>query len=108
MRRAAFLTIPFAASLLAGAPQPAEARSKAYCRDYAQQIASREAAGGIELGVAPEGAAHGMVGTALDSHDAAGGSLGVEPAGIPVPASDPASGAWQHAYRRAYAECRAS
>lgn len=108
MGRAALILLPAFTLLAMAQPQPADARSKSFCRDWAEDVADRSASGqdgvagatlgvssGTNLGEAPEG-------SSAASKDALTGDGGAMLTGGST------NDRWQHIFRRAYAECRAS
>jgi uncharacterized protein YcfJ len=93
----------------AAAPMPAEAKSKAYCREWASEVADRHANGGDVVAGAVIGAIGGaLLGGAIDGGDGAGKGALIGGAGGAVLTGATASDRWERIYRRAYAECRAS
>lgn len=104
MRRAAFSIFPVLALAALAWPEPVEAKSKAYCREWAREVADRAAT----EGGAASGVVLGLDGDVPESQDGYGtaslggsdGSGGLTNAG--------GDDRWQKTYRRAYAECRAS
>lgn len=108
MNRAALILIPAAALLASAGTQPAAARSKAFCRDYAQEMADRSAGSGPAIADNTQESGNAMPAAALDEQGGiTHGTLTAASSG--TPSADPAaSDHWQHVYRRAYADCRAS
>jgi uncharacterized protein YcfJ len=97
------------ALLAAAAPVPAEAKSKAFCRDWASEVADRHVNGGDVVAGAVIGALGGaLLGGAIDGRDGAGKGALIGGAGGAVLTGATANDRWQSIYRRAYAECRAS
>jgi uncharacterized protein YcfJ len=107
MKRSALFLIPVVAlSLLAG---PAEAKSKAHCKRFAQDYADRRANGGDILAGTALGAATGaLLGLAIDGGKGAGRGAIIGGIGGTVVGGISTEERWQRAYRRAYRECRAS
>jgi uncharacterized protein YcfJ len=109
MTRTKPLLIPVIAMLAAWAPVPAEAKSKAYCREWASAVADRHANGGDVVAGAVIGALGGaLLGGAIDGRDGAGKGALIGGAGGAVLTGATANDRWEKIYRRAYAECRAS
>lgn len=109
MTRVKPLFIPILAMLATAVPEPAEARSKAYCREWARDVADRHANGGDVVAGAVIGALGGaLLGGAIDGRDGAGRGALIGGAGGAVLTGATANDRWQKVYRRAYAECRAS
>ena len=109
MTRAKPLFIPVVAMLAAAVPEPAEAKSKAYCREWASEVADRHANGGDVVAGAVIGALGGaLLGGAIDGRDGAGKGALIGGAGGAVLTGATANDRWEKIYRRAYAECRAS
>jgi hypothetical protein len=107
MKRAALIlmTLLFAAI----AVSPAEARGKAFCKRYAEDVASHRAnAGNVLVGTVFGAAAGAILGGAIDGRSGAGkGALLGGVGGTMVGAAN-TSEKWRRVYRRAYADCRAS
>jgi uncharacterized protein YcfJ len=102
-----FLTV--LALLAAAVPDAAEAKSKAYCREWASDVADRHANAGDVVAGAVIGAIGGaLLGGAIDGRDGAGKGALIGGAGGAVLTGATANDRWQSIYRRAYAECRAS
>ena len=109
MRRVKSLFIPVLALLAAAAPQPAEAKSKAYCKEWASDVADRHANAGDVVAGAVIGAVGGaLLGGAIDGREGAGKGALIGGAGGAVVTGATSGDRWQQVYRRAYAECRAS
>jgi uncharacterized protein YcfJ len=109
MRRVNTLILPAFALLAAAAPLPAEAKSKAYCREWASEVADRHANAGDVLAGAVLGAVGGaLLGGVIDGSDGAGRGALIGGAGGAVLTGATANDRWEKIYRRAYAECRAS
>jgi hypothetical protein len=103
MHRAALLAMSATAFLSAYLPDMAEAKSKAYCRQWAEDVANRSAGGGPSVG-ATAGNVLSTMGEVL---------VGTVTANQAMPADPPKASGTGNAtrnqiYRRAYAECRAS
>lgn len=99
MTRVAYLLLP---AFVLAAALPAQAKDKAYCREWARDVADSHASAGDSASVeavgvvTEEGQDGGDKGSLLD------GTNGAVLTGA-------ASGDnWQSVYRRAYADCRAS
>lgn len=109
MTRHISLFLPALAVLAAAVPDAAEAKSKAYCRDWASEVADRHANGGDIVAGAVIGAIGGaLLGGAIDGRDGAGAGALIGGAGGAVLTGATADDRWDSIYRRAYAECRAS
>jgi uncharacterized protein YcfJ len=109
MKRVKFLFLPALALLAAAALEPAEAKSKAYCREWASDVADRHANAGDILAGAVLGAVGGaLLGGVIDGPDGAGRGALIGGAGGAVLTGAGANDRWQRVYRRAYADCRAS
>ncbi|MFN4141603.1 hypothetical protein [Aestuariivirga sp.] len=109
MRRAVLILTSALGLFLAVEPQLAEAKSKAYCREWAEDVANRRANGGDVVAGAVIGALGGaLLGGAIDGRDGAGKGALIGGAGGAVVTGATASERWQRIYRRAYADCRAS
>jgi uncharacterized protein YcfJ len=109
MTRAKHLILPVLVVLAAGLPAPAEAKSKAYCREWASDVADRHANGGDIVAGALIGAIGGaLLGGAIDGHDGVGKGALIGGAGGAVLTGATANDRWESVYRLAYAECRAS
>ena len=107
MNRAALLIVPLLSAILVAGP--AEARSKAYCKRYAEDVASRRANSGDVLAGTVLGAVGGaLIGGAIDGRGGAGRGALIGGVGGTVVAGVGTSERWRAAYRRAYARCRAS
>lgn len=113
MKRAALILLPAIAALSAAAPHIAGAKSKAYCRQFAQGVADSSGAKGATVG-ATAGNVLTTVGQVLvgtvtvnQSMPAAGTRADATQAAA-TPAGAAGSDQRQQVYRRAYADCRAS
>ncbi len=103
MNRALILAVPAFATLAMFLPDMAEAKSKAYCRQWATDVANRSAGAGPSVG-ATAGNVLSTMGEVL---------VGTVTANQAMPADPPKAAGTGNAtrnqiYRRAYAECRAS
>ena len=88
---------------------PAEARGKAYCRQYAEDVASGRAnAGDVIAGTILGAAAGAILGGAIDGRSGAGKGAIIGGVGGTMVAGAGTSEKWRKVYRRAYADCRAS
>lgn len=107
MTRAVLLILSVFAIAAAAAPWPAEARSKAYCRDLAQQVADRNTHSGdvVDAALAEPGGA--LIGAAVDGQGGEGQGAVIGGGGGSAVTGIATSEHWQQVYRRAYAECRA-
>lgn len=99
MIRASLLAVPAMAVIAAYLPDLAEAKSKAYCRQWATDVANRSAGVGATAGNVLSTMGEVLVGTVT--------------ANQAMPSDPPKTGAPGNStrdqiYRRAYAECRAS
>ena len=104
MRRAVFSIFPALALAAMAWPEAVEAKSKAFCRDWAREVADRAATEGDVA----SGLALGLDGATLDTQDGYGtASLGGND-GSGALTTAGGDDRWQKTYRRAYAECRAS
>lgn len=107
MKRAALLLLPaIAVATSAGQPETAAAKSKSFCRGWAQEVADREAN-------APGSATVPVLGAAdvtLVGAVTAPGQVGVEADSLTAATAEPTAtdNRREQAYRRAYADCRAS
>lgn len=108
MGRAALILLPALTLLAMAGLQPADARSKSFCRDWAQDVADRTSNGedgeaDASMGV-PGGASLGETAEGRNGagRDALAGDGGAVLTGVST------NDRWQHIFRRAYAECRAS
>ena len=109
MTRAISLFLPALAVLAAAIPAPAEAKSKAFCRDWASEVADRHVSDGDVFAGAVLGAIGGaLLGGAIDGRDGAGAGALIGGAGGAVLTGATSDDRWESIYRRAYAECRAS
>ena len=109
MTRTRTLFLPLIALLAAALPAPAEAKSKAFCREWASEVADRHAGGGDVVAGALIGAIGGaLLGGAIDGRDGAGAGALIGGAGGAVLTGATMDDRWESVYRRAYAECRAS
>ncbi len=109
MTRVKPLFVPVIAILAVSVPEPAEARSKAYCKEWAREVADRHANGGDVVAGAFIGALGGaLLGGAIDGSEGAGRGALIGGAGGAVLTGVTTNDRWQSVYRRAYAECRAS
>lgn len=107
MRRVATLFI--VALALATASGPVEAKDKAFCREWAREVADRHSNAGDVVAGAVIGAIGGaLLGGAIDGGDGAGRGALIGGAGGAVLTGATSSDRWQRIYRRAYADCRAS
>jgi hypothetical protein len=104
MRRAALLAMPAIAVLSATAPDMAAAKSKAYCRQWAEDVANRSAGGSPGVG-ATAGSVLSTMGEVLVGTVTANQAM---PANPPANAGTAGTAKRDQIYRRAYAECRAS
>ena len=88
---------------------PAEARGKAFCRRYAEDVANDRAnAGDVIAGTILGAAAGALLGGAIDGGRGAGRGAVIGGVGGTVVAGAGTSEKWRKIYRRAYADCRAS
>jgi uncharacterized protein YcfJ len=109
MYRVKPLFIPVIAILATATPEPADAKSKAYCKEWARDVADRHANAGDVVAGAVIGAVGGaLLGGVIDGRDGAGRGALIGGAGGAVLTGVTANDRWQSVYRRAYAECRAS
>jgi hypothetical protein len=109
MTRAKHLILAVLAVLAVALPASAEAKSKAYCREWASEVADRHASGGDIVAGALIGAIGGaLLGGAIDGRDGAGAGALIGGASGAVLTGATADDRWESVYRRAYAECRAS
>ncbi|WP_421695506.1 hypothetical protein [Aestuariivirga sp.] len=101
MPRAALLFLPAIAVLAAAGPTAVEARSKSFCREWAEDVANRNS---------PQDQANGQImGAALQSQgEPSGSDLFPQSGNHAAAGASEADGEWQLVFRRAYAECRAS
>lgn len=107
MKRAALVIVMLFPVL--AAPLPAEAKSKAFCRQWAEDVANRRANGADVLAGTLLGAVGGaIIGGAVDGRDGAGRGAIIGGVGGTVVGAAGTSERWRRVYRRAYAECRAS
>ena len=98
MTRVAYLLLP---ALALAAALPAQAKDKAFCREWARDIADTHASAGDSAAVEPVGV------VTEDGQD--GGDKGALGDTTGAVLTGAASGDnWQSIYRRAYADCRAS
>lgn len=98
-----------ALALAAVSPEPAEAKDKAFCREWAHEVADRNANAGDVVAGAVIGAIGGAIlGGAIDGHDGAGRGALIGGAGGAVLTGATTADHWDKVYRRAYADCRAS
>lgn len=103
MNRAALMALSAVTFLSASPPDIAAAKSKAYCRQWAEDVANRSAGTGQSVG-ATAGSVLSTMGEVL---------VGTVTANQAMPAEQPkaatsGSAKREQIYRRAYAECRAS
>jgi uncharacterized protein YcfJ len=109
MKRAALLFVPAFALLALAAPETASAKSKAYCREWARDVADRHANAGDVVAGAVIGALGGaLIGGAIDGGSGAGKGALIGGAGGAVVTGATTGDRWERIYRRAYADCRAS
>ncbi len=109
MTRAASLFLPLLALIAPLSPDVAMAKSKAYCREWAQDVADRNANAGDVVAGAVIGAIGGAVlGGVIDGRDGLGTGALIGGAGGAVVTGATTGDRWERVYRRAYAECRAS
>jgi len=109
MTRAALLILPVIALSATAALQPVQARSKAFCRDWAHDVADRQAnAGDVVVGTALGAVGGALIGAAVDGQQGAGKGAIIGAGSGAVLTGVATSEHWQRVYRRAYAECRAS
>lgn len=109
MTRPKHLILPLLAVLAGAVSAPAEAKSKAYCREWASEVADRHVSDGDIFAGAVIGAIGGaLLGGAIDGRDGAGAGALIGGAGGAVLTGATADDRWDSIYRRAYAECRAS
>jgi hypothetical protein len=107
MNRPALILVSLLAVL--AAVEPAAAKSKAFCRDYAERVADRRANGSDVVAGAVIGAVGGAIlGSAIGGRHAAGSGAVIGGVGGAVVGGASTSEKWRRVYRRAYAECRAS
>ncbi len=107
MKRAPILILTALAAL--GLAEPAMAKSKAFCRQYAEDVANRRANGGDVVAGALLGAVGGAIlGGAIDGKSGAGKGAIIGGVGGAVVGGAGTNEKWRRVYRRAYAECRAS
>ncbi len=107
MKRAALVVVSLL-SVLAVTPA-AEAKSKAFCRQWAEDVANRRANGADVLAGTLLGAVGGaIIGGAIDGRDGAGRGAVIGGVGGTVVGAAGTSERWRKVYRRAYADCRAS
>jgi hypothetical protein len=93
----------------AAATSPAEAKGKAFCKRYAEDVADRRANAGDVLAGTFLGAIGGAIlGGAIDGRSGAGKGALLGGVGGTVVAGAGTSEKWRRVYRRAYANCRAS
>jgi hypothetical protein len=104
MNRALLLAVPAFATLAMSLPDMAEAKSKAYCRQWATDVANRSAGTGATVG-ATAGNVLSTMGQVLVGTVTANQAMPADPPKT-APATNDAER--QKIYRRAYAECRAS
>ena len=101
MARAALLFLPAAAILAFAGTLPADARSKAFCREWAEDVANRNAG--------PEQPGGALMGAALQSSaQPSKDGLTLAPGGSSPAGANLQGQHWQTIFRHAYAECRAS
>lgn len=106
MTRAATLILPVLALLAA---QPAEARSKSYCRDWAHDVADRNTGpADVVVGTTLGALGGSLIGAAADGQSGSGEAALTGAGGGAVLTGVTTSDRWQQVYRRAYAECRAN
>ena len=109
MTRAAYLFLPLLALIAPLSPDVAMAKSKAYCREWAQDVADRNANAGDVVAGAVIGAIGGAVlGGVIDGRDGLATGALIGGAGGAVVTGATTGDRWNRIYRRAYAECRAS
>lgn len=108
MNRLLLLLLPLLGLTAAAAPA-AEMRSKSFCRDWARSVADRNAgAGDVVVGTALGAFGGALIGAAVDGQNGAGKGALIGAGSGAVLTGVTTSDRWQHIYRRAYAECRAS
>ena len=88
MAKAMLVASAIAGLALIAAPSPGKAASRGFCQSYAQHVADR---------YAPH---RGLIGSAL--------ALPFDVTGAVLTGQTPYGARWEHAYNRAYANCRAS
>jgi uncharacterized protein YcfJ len=94
---------------LATAVAPVQAKDKAFCREWARDVADRHSNAGDVVAGAVIGAIGGaLLGGAIDGRDGAGRGALIGGAGGAVLTGATSRDRWQRIYRRAYADCRAS
>lgn len=106
MNRAALLILPAVAAVSALLPELAAAKSKAYCRQVAEEAANRSA-GGATVG-ATAGNVLSTMGEVLVGTVTANQGMPAATADGKAKPADSAGSQRQKVYRRAYADCRAS
>ncbi len=107
MTRAAPFFLPVFA--LVALAHPAEARSKAFCRDWAHEVANRHAGpADVVVGTALGALGGALVGAAVDGRSGAGKGALIGAGSGAVLTGVTTNNRWQQVYRRAYAECRAN
>jgi uncharacterized protein YcfJ len=107
MKRAALLLIPALSMLVVAGP--VEAKSKAFCRQYAEDVASRRANGGDVIAGTVLGAVGGaLLGGAINGKKGARNGAIIGGVGGAVVGTAGTSEKYRRVYRRAYADCRAS
>lgn len=108
MKRAALLVLPAIAAIAAVEPHMAAAKTKAYCRQFAQGVADRGGANGATVG-STAGNVLSTVGQVLVGTVTVNQSMPAPAAqGSVTPAGANSTDQRQQAYRRAYADCRSS
>lgn len=109
MKLASCLFIALFATLAAAGPEAALAGSKSYCRNWAQDVANRNAnAADVVVGTTLGALGGAVIGAALGGHASVGSGALIGGAGGAVVTGVTTNERWQQIYRRAYAECRAS
>ena len=107
MNRAALLVLPVIAALAALLPDMAAAKSKAYCRQVAEDAVNRGATGRAGVG-ATAGNVLSTVGEVLVGTVTVNQAMPADPAKGTATAAASGNGERDKIYRRAYADCRAS
>lgn len=98
-----------ALALAAVSAEQAAAKDKAFCREWARDVADRHANAGDVVAGAVFGAIGGAIlGGVIDGRDGAGRGALIGGAGGAVLTGATTGDRWEKVYRRAYADCRAS
>lgn len=109
MTRVAYLFVPALALAASALPPAAQAKDKAFCREWARDVADRHSNAGDIVAGAMIGAIGGaLLGGVIDGNDGVGRGALIGGAGGAVLTGATAEDRWQKVYRRAYADCRAS